>query len=200
MGSLANRCSKVFDCLSHSLLIGKFHATVFDKTSTEYLKDYLNHRKQKIKINKTFSNWTNIPHGVPQGSILGPLLFNIFLCDLFLFIQNVDLVSYADDHTPFAMGSSKLEVIDETKTVAESLTLWFRNNCMKVNPNRFHLLLSDKKLHPVDICNEKLSSTCSEKLLGINIDDKLTFEEHVEGLCKKSQSKSKCSGNNFIFN
>ena len=106
---------------------------------------YLSHQKQNTKINKTFSNWANILHGVPQGSILGPLLVNVFLCDLFLFIPNIDLVGIADDNTPFAMGSSELEVINEIKSVAENLTLWFRNNCMKVNPDNFHLLLSDKK-------------------------------------------------------
>ena len=60
---------------------------------------------------------------------------------------------------------------------------------MKVNPDKFHLLLSDKKIHQVDICNQKLSSTYSEKLLGIKIDNKLTFEEHAEGLCKKANQK-----------
>ena len=136
-GALLTDLSKAFDCLPHSLLIAKLHAYGFDKTSTEYLKDYLSHRKQKIKINKTFSNWTNILHGVPQGSILGLLLFNVFLCDLFLFIPNIDLVSYAHGNTPLAMGSSELEVINEIKTVTEGLTLWFRNNCMKVNPDKF---------------------------------------------------------------
>ena len=58
-------------CKTSYLLIAKLHAYGFDKTSTEYLKAYLSHRKQKIKINKAFSNWTNIKHGVPQGSILG---------------------------------------------------------------------------------------------------------------------------------
>ena len=65
----------VFDCLPHSLLTAKVHAYRFDKTSTEYLKYYLSHRKLKIKkIYKTFSNWTNILHVVPQGSKLGPLV------------------------------------------------------------------------------------------------------------------------------
>ena len=77
------------------------------------------------------------------------------------------------------MGNSELQVINEIKSVAESLTLWFRNNCMKVNPDNFHILLTDEKIHQVDICNEKLSSTCSEKLLRIKIDNKLTFEELV---------------------
>ena len=84
---------------------------------------------------------------------------SFFLCDLFLFKQNIDLVNYADDNTPFAMGgTSELEVINEIKSVAESLTLRFWNNCMKGNPDKLHLLLSDKKSRQVDICNEKLSS------------------------------------------
>ena len=61
---------------------------------------------------------------------------------------------------------------------------------MKVNPEKFHLLLSDKKIHQVDICGEKLSITGSEKLLEIKIDYKLTFEEHLEGLYKKPVKKS----------
>ena len=144
----------------------------------------MSHWKQKIKINKTLRNWTNILHGVPHKTRYWFQLFNVYLCDLFLFISNIDLVSYADDNTPFAMGSSELEV-----SVAEFLTLRFRNDCMKVNPDKLHLLLSDKKIHQVDICDEKLSSTCSEKLLGIKIDENLTFEEHVEGLCKKVSQK-----------
>ena len=75
------------------------------------------------------------------------------------------------------------------QSVAERLTLWFRNNCMKVNPDKFHLFLSDKKSHQVDICNTKFSSTCSGKLLGIKIDNKLTFEEHEERLRKKNSQK-----------
>ena len=83
------------------------------------------------------------------------------------------------------------------QSVAERLTLWFRNNCMKVNPDKFHLL-SDKKDNQVDVCNEKLSSRCSEKCLGIKNDNKFTFEDHVEELCKKTSRK--VSGKNFIFN
>ena len=60
---------------------------------------------------------------------------------------------------------------------------------MKVNPDKFYYLVSDKEIRQVDICNEKLSSTCSEKLLGMKIDNMLTFQEHVEGLCKKASQK-----------
>ena len=132
-------------------MIAKVHAYGFDKTSAEYLKDYLSHRKLKIKINKTLSNWTNILHGVPQGFILDSLIFTVFLYDFLLFKPDINLVSYADDNTPFEMdGSSELEVINEIK---------------------------------------KLSSTCSEKFFGIKIDNKLTLEEYVEGMCKKVSQK-----------
>ena len=94
---------------------------------------------------------------------MGPLIFNVFLCDLCLFNPNIGLVSYADDSTPFAMGGSReLGGINEIKSVAESLNSWFLNKCRKVNPDKFHLL-GDKKSRQVDICNEKLSSTCSQK-------------------------------------
>ena len=88
----------------------------------------------------------------------------------FCFKPNIDLVSYADDSTPYVMGGSlELEVINKAKSVTESLTLRFRKNCMKVKPDKFHLLLSDKKSHQVDIYNEKLSSKCSDKFLGIKL-------------------------------
>ena len=117
---------KAFDCLSHSLLIVKLHAYAFNKTSTEYLKDYSSHREKKIKINKTFSNCTNIRHGVPQGSILGPLFFNVFLCGLFLSIPNTNLLSYADDNTLFAMGSSELEKLIKLRLRRKILLSGFR--------------------------------------------------------------------------
>ena len=122
MCSLAKRFVESVLTVATISFDSKIHAYGFDKISTEYLKDYLSHWKQKIKINKMFSNWTDISHGVPQDSILGPLLFNFFLCDILLFTPNIDLVIYADDNTPFAMGSSELEIINEIKSVAERLT------------------------------------------------------------------------------
>ena len=122
MCSLAKRFAESILTVATIFFDSKIHAYGFDKISTEYLKDYLSHWKQKIKINKMFSNWTNIPHGVLQDSILGPLLFNFFLFDILLFTPNIDLVIYADDNTPFAMGSSELEIINEIKSVAERLT------------------------------------------------------------------------------
>ena len=82
-GELLTDLSKAFDCLSHELLIAKLHAYGFDLPALKLIQSYLSNRKQRTKINATYSSWEEILFGVPQGSILGPLLFNVFLCDLF---------------------------------------------------------------------------------------------------------------------
>ena len=85
--------------------------------------------------------------------------------------------------------SSEFEVINEIKSVSDRLTLWFRNNCTKVNPDKFHFLLSDKKVITWIFGNEKLSITCSEKFFRIKVVNNLTLEGHVEELYKKASQK-----------
>ena len=79
---------------------------------------------------------------VPQGSVLGPLLFNIFLCDLFLIMENTDIASYADDNTPYTTRNSIKEVIQKLENAAKVLFQWFSDNQMKANPDKSHFLSS----------------------------------------------------------
>ena len=187
--ALLTDLSKAFDCLPHNLLLAKLHAYGVDISALRYIKDYLYQRKQKVKINTTSSTWTDIVFGVPQGSILGPLLFNIFICDLFLFFPDINIVGYADDNTPYSLGQKEDEVLNEIKSASEKLFSWFKANYMKVNPDKFHLLLSNTKELKINICNESISNSFKEKLLGVTIDNKLRFEEHVEDLCKRASQK-----------
>ena len=107
-GALLTDLSKAFDCLPHELLIAKLHAYGVDVPSLKLLHSYLTKRMQRVKLNGTYSLWSEILFGVPQGSILGPLLFNIFLCNLFQFFPDVDIANYADDNTPHSSNINLL--------------------------------------------------------------------------------------------
>ena len=109
--ALLTDLAKAFDCLPHDLLIAKLRACGCDLPSQKLLNSYLRNRHQRVKTNNFYNLWAEILFGVAQGSILGPLLFNKFLCDLFLFIKNKDIASYVDYTTPYETGGNSAFVI-----------------------------------------------------------------------------------------
>ena len=115
-GALLTEVSKVFDCIDHKILIAKLYSYGISLSSINLLSSYLNNRIKRIKINDCFSLGHEIEYGVPQSSILGPLLFNIDLIDFFFLCKNDDIASYADNTTPYTCARSTPTVISDLQS------------------------------------------------------------------------------------
>ena len=187
--ALLTDLSKAFHCLSHDLLIAKLNAYGSNMSALPFVHSYLENRKQKTKINSEYSSWEEIMFGVPQGSILGPLLFNIFLCDLLLIMENIHIASYEDDNTSYTTGNSIEEVIQKLENAAKTLFQWFSDNQMKANSDKCHFLCNSNSEVSLTIETQKIKNSKFEKLLGIKFDSKLNFNSHIHDICQKAGQK-----------
>ena len=188
-GALLTSLSKAFDSLSHDLLIAKLNAYGSSLPALKLVHNYLSNRKQRTKINNAYSSWEEILFGVQQGSILGPIIFNIFLSDLFLVVKDTDFASCADDNTIYDIGDSINDVIASLQDSSEKLFQWFSDNQLKGNTDKCRLIVSSDDPTEIQVGESVIKNTTCEKLLGVKIDNKLNFDEHVSGFCKKAANK-----------
>ena len=153
------------------------------------IQDCLLNRKQRTKVGSSYSSWKYIISCVPQGSILGPILFNTFLCDLFLEHEECCFANYADDTTLYVVANNTEEVIENLTNLTQKLFTWFVNNQVKANHDKCHLPLSTQEEANIQIANTTVKYSQSEKNLGIILDNKLKFDKHVENICQKASRK-----------
>ena len=138
------------------------------------------------KEQKLIMPLVEIIYGVPQGSILSLLLFNIYICDTFFDIIECDIASYADDNTPYNFDFNLDNVISNLEKSTNSLLNLFRENHMKANTDKCHLLVSFDERCTAKIEDFSIKNSTKEKLLGVKFDSNLSFESRITSLCKKA--------------
>ncbi len=190
VGCVLMDLSKAFDSLPHGLLLAKLRAYGMSVDACSMVASYLAERKQRVKLGNSCSEWQEMERGVPQGSLAGPLLFNIFINDLIFFLESkCDVYNYADDNTlSYHHADPKVvkDVLEKSSTIA---IRWFRVNHMKANPGKFQAMVLSRANHinlTFEIGNTVIKPSTSVRLLGVNIDEKLNFNEHIAQLCKKA--------------
>ena len=141
-GVLLTDLSKVYHCFLYELIVAKLNAYGFSLSVLKLMQSYASERKQKTKINQAYSSWGEIPFGVPQGSALGSILFNIFLIDLFL-----------DDNTIYHAGDVIDKVILFLKEYSKKLFKWFPDKQMKTNEDKYHLIVSTNEFTEIQVGN-----------------------------------------------
>ena len=183
---------KAFNTVNRNILLDKLEYYGIQGSIKKLIQSYLTNRQQMVTLNGNFSTWKTIQCGVPQGSVLGPLLFLIYINDLPSCIEksNSTTILYADD-TSIILTESNLTAFNLHFNVTFSqINAWFNKNLLHLNLNKTQFIefKSKNKLLPTDsliTCNNNLSNVKSTKFLGLIIDDTLNWHLHVEFLLKR---------------
>ena len=195
--------SKAFDTIDHDILLHKLYHYGFRGISNDWFKNYLSNRKQFVQYNSAKSQTESVSCGVPQGSILGPLLFILYMNDICYTSKILKMILFADDTTVFHSDKniSRLCAImnDELKEVSN----WFKANKLSLNAKKTNLMYLGTRKHTSRVNDDinciyldecKLNRVHDAKFLGITIDENLTWKKQVDNVYRT------CSRNIGVLN
>ena len=195
--------SKAFDTINHKLLLTKLKKYKFSDSALKTIENYLSDRTMRVNIDKTLSKTEPLKVGVPQGSVLGPLLFIIFMNDICALPIRSSLVIYADDTTTLDSGNKIEDLVRSVENDMKIICEWLKNNQLIINRQKTFVIhfppsshytqrIMEPRLesltikiddHYVDFVNET-------RILGAIIDSKLNFSSHVDTIVTKVNSRS----------
>ena len=186
---------KAFDSIDHVLLLAKLSAYGFDDVSISWFTNYLSNRQQRVVLDDVYSDWAAVHRGVPQGSVLGPLLFIIYMNDLPSVICHSHLHQFADDIAMYTSSTDPVLVQDHLNFDLASLSEWVTSNGFTVNVTKSHslLLARRRRRHLLSsiqflLNNSVLQLNKSIKYLGIIVDESLSWSEQIGYVRRRSLS------------
>ena len=189
--------SKAFDTIDHFILLKKLERYFIDTPAINLIQNYLKNRKQCVAVNDRVSKLKNLSYGVPQGSVLGPLLFLIYINDMSLIFPEAKIYQYADDTVISVSADTQLEAKDQMDHDLKNLEIWCNMNKLTINTKKTKIMYfcttnKTKQLTPDNnnyLYGNVLQKVDSYKYLGVILDTNLNFKLHVETLLKTLRYK-----------
>ena len=183
--------SKAFDCVNHSILLQKLNFYGIRGIAYQWFASYLGNRKQYVCYDGVSSEDGNISCGVPQGSILGPILFLLYINDIVNVSSTLFLILFADDTNAFISGKNIMEIISKMNLELKKLVIWLDVNKLRLNTKKTHFMVFSptKKSVPdhckLSISNDEIHQVSHTKFLGVMIDNKLNWDFHINYIKSK---------------
>ncbi len=179
---------KAFDTVNHRVLLSKLSKYNLSMETLHWMQSYLSNRMQCVRVNNALSSLKPGTTGVPQGSILGPLLFSIYINDLPAVCKGIDIIMYADDVVIYVHGRDKEQVAIKLSLVMDKISNWLKSSCLTLNIEKtvgMYFVKSNKvkDMSNIYVNGQKINIVTEIKYLGVHLDQTLSFKKHIKRMC-----------------